>query len=268
MGDWPENDQLTASCASNVTSLTVADGTQYSQGWLLQVDTEAFYVTANGTGTTVPVLRARRGTTAASHASASTILVRPHFLDTEYLLGINSGINATFPMLYQSVVDQSIFPTGGQTYEYTVPNLNSVPIQYISELSFKVTGDLAFRPFTAWDILRGSTPTIRLRRPLPNGNLRIYGFGPLPPLANLTDTLNSLFPLNAEDALTYYAAQYLLESGEARRVREDTGARDDREQANRVGASMAVSQSALQRFLMRIQQSAMPPMPKNVKSVI
>lgn len=267
LGDWPENDASTASISSNGTSLTVTDTTQYSPGWLIQVDTEAMYVSALASATALTVRRGVRGTTAASHVTASTVVVRPHFFDIEYLDALNSAINACFPMLYQPVVDETTVTAAG-TYEYTIPNLNSVPIPYISKVFYKETGDLTYREFKSWEVERGSTPKIKMRRDVPTGLLRVYGFGPLPPLSATTDSLNTLFPVMAEDALVFFAAQYLLSSGEARRVREDTGARDDRESANRTGSSMAASREMLTRFYNRLQQCAMPPMPKNVKSVI
>lgn len=268
IGDWPENDALTASTASNASTLTVADATLYSQGWIVQVDSEAMYVTANGVGTTVTVRRGVRGSVAASHASAATVLVRPHFLDLEYLDALNAGIDATFPFIYKSVVDESI-TTSSSLYEYTVPNLNpGEPIRMLSRISLKETADLAYRRINHWDVMRGATPKIRFRRYLPEGTLRIEGYSPIPQLTSATATLDSLYPAHAVDALWLFAAQWLLASGEARRVREDTGSRDDRENANRLGGSMSASQQLLQRFQLRLLNSAMPPMPKHVKSVI
>lgn len=266
MKDWPEADSLTASQASTTTSFTVADATIYSPGWLVQVDNEGMQV-RSVSGTTVTVLRAARGSTAASHASGATVLMRPRFLDVDVLDAMNAGISATFPWIYQPVIDESIATTDN-TYEYTVPNLNGVPIPYISRLQFKVSGDFAFREFNTWTILRGTTPKIKFRLALPVGALRIHGFGPIPPLTSLTDTLSALYPSYAEDALTMFASQYLLMSGEAARVREDTGARDQRDNANRPGSSSAAANATYQRFQKRLQDSGMPPMPKHVVSTM
>lgn len=269
MGDWPTNDVTTASMTNSGGTVTVGDTSLYAPGWIIQIDVEAFYINNIGSGTVLNCNRAQRGTVAASHANASAIYVRPHFLDIEYLDALNSGINASFPLIYQEVTDESIVTTAG-TYEYTIPTMSAlgVPIPFIWRLSEKVTGDLTFRQFSAWDLVRGGTPKIKLRRDLPPGLLRVQGFGPIEPLVDNSSTLNALFPVRAEDALTLYASQFLLASGEARRVREDTGARDDREQANRTGSSMSAAQSLLQRYQMRLMQAAMPPLPKNIKSVI
>lgn len=267
LGDWPEDDATTASLATNAASISVADTSLYAPGWLIQVDTEAYQVKALTSPTALSVRPAVRGTTTATHASGATILVRPHFLDIEYLDGINGAIEAAFPWIYQPVVDESLTAVA-TTYEYTIPNVNSMPIPYISSVEFKESGDLTFRPFKSWDVRRGSTPVLKLRRSLPTGTIRINGFGPLPRLTDLTSSLDAQFPVVAEDALTFYAAQFLLASGEARRVREDTGARDDRENANRTGSSLAASNALLTRFQMRLRDCGLPPMPKHVISVI
>lgn len=270
MGDNPDNDQITAALTDTTgTTVTVADSSIYSQGFIIQVDAEAMFITAIPTSTTLTVRRGVRQTTAATHTINTSIAYRPHFLDTEYLMALNSGIGATFPLIYQEVTDESIVTTAG-TYEYNIPTMSAlgIPIPFIWRLSAKVTGDLAWRQFSSWDLIRGGTPKIKMRRDLPPGALRIQGFGPIEPLATVGSSLNTLYPVRAEDALTLYASQYLLASGEARRVREDTGARDDREAANRIGGSMTAAQNILQRFQLRLSQSAMPPLPKNIKSVI
>lgn len=267
LNDWPENDALTASVTSNATQITVADTSFYQANTLLQIDTEGFGVISAASGTLLNVRRGVRGTTAASHNSGATILVKPRYLDQMYLDALNAGINATFPWLYQPVVDESL-TTDSTTYEYTIPLLNGTPIPYISKLYFKESSDLAFREFRGWTVNMGSTPKIKLRRPLSTGTLRVYGFGPLPTLSSLTDTLSTLFPVNAEDALTMFAAQYLLGAGEASRVREDTGVRDTKENANTVGSSLNASNAIYNRFVQRIMASGMPPMPKHVINTV
>lgn len=263
MIDWPEGDTLTASCGVNATSLTVADTSVYAPGWLIQVGTEAFMVKSRTSGTVLSVLSGARGTTSATHASGSTVLMNPRFLDTDYLEGINSAIRASFPLLYTVTIDATTATTNA-TYEYNIPSgTNGAPIRAISYLEFKESGDPAYRKFGAWDVARGPTPFVKLRRPLPIGVLRFCGFSEIPPLADLTASLDVSFPVNAEDYLVLYTAQYLTASGEAMRVRQDTGPNDDREAANRPGSSISLSNSLYQRAFTRLQQSAMPPMPKH-----
>lgn len=94
-----------------------------------------------------------------------------------------------------------------------------------------------------------------------NGSaVRLNGFGPFPTMPSTTSVLDPLFPSMAEYPLVEFAASYLMESGEARRVAQDRGLVDQREQANRVGASMQASQALQARFERRLQMVGMPPM--------
>lgn len=267
LGDWPQEDGLTASVSSSA-NLTVADATIYSPGWLVEVDEEAMYVSA-AAGTTLTVRRGVRGTTAATHANSATILRRPHFLGIEYLDALNNALDATFPLLYKPVNSEFTGDTS-TAYEYDVPNMTTLsrPIPFLSELQYQNPGDTKFLRVNRWNVVRGETPLVRLSVPLEGGGrLRFIGFGPFAHLLTTADSLDSYFPYHAEDLLVEYAAQLLLASGEARRVREDTGARDEREGANKTGASMNASNAIFQRFSVRLNSAAMPPMPKHVVPV-
>jgi hypothetical protein len=268
MGDWPDLDASTASISSNGTTLTVADTTKYAPNWTVQLDTEAFLITALAGGTTLTVRRAMQGTTAASHASGASVLIRPQFLDQEYLDSINAAILATFPYVYKPVVDETLTSVAG-TYEFTIPNMPgtyegaSIPIPVLYKVAVKETADLVFRAKQDWEVVRGSTPKLKFRRDEPAGTIRLRGFGPFPPLA-FTDSLDTLFPIQATDALVEYACGRLLASGESRRVRNDAFPIDQREQANRTGSSTAAGNDLYRRFVLRLQNAAMPPLPRHV----
>lgn len=269
MRDWPEFDALTASCTSSSTTVTVANATIYQGNWPIQIDSEVCIV-ASGVGTTLTLKRRGAwGSTAASHANAATIMVRPNFYDIEILDALNAGLGAAYPLIYKPVLQEFTGVTETE-YEYAIPDMTGLttPIPYISRLEYRDTSVDPFRPLRAYKIIRGPTPIIRLRRTLPaGGTLRFVGFGPYAPLA-AGDSLNDSFPINAEDVLVWFASQYLLASGESGRVRVDTGAIDNREQANRVGASMQASNTLFQRFQLRLRDAGMPPMPPHVVAVI
>lgn len=271
MGDWPEEDVLTASLSSSASSITVADGTLYAGRSLIEIDSEVLYVTANGSGTSASVRRGLRGSSAASHASSSTVLIRPAFTQLEVIDALNAALEAAFPWVYRQVIDTTLSGSSG-VYEYSVPDMTGFTgysIPYISTIELKSTGDSAYRKAHAWEIIRGATPKIKFRRALDGTEtIRINGYGPLPRLASLSDTLPAQFPPPAEFALIEYAGSYLMASGEARRVRVDRGNIDNREQANQVGSSMRGADALLRRFYARLAQAGMPPMPKHVKSVI
>jgi hypothetical protein len=264
VGDYPELDTLTASVTSSST-LSVADTTIYARGWAIQVDQEAMLVKALTSATVLTTQRGHAGTTAASHVNSATVLIKPAFLDLEILDALNYALGNTFPYLYRPVLDTSL-TTLASTYEYTVPNLGSVPIPYVSAVEVKESGDTAYRPVRAWEIQRGATPKIQFRRQqTAGGTIRVHGFGPFGRLA-VTDSLDTQFPIDCEDLLVTGAGEYLLSSGEARRVRQDVGMPDQRENANRTGSSMQASNALLSRFERALLRKAMPPMPKHVQA--
>jgi hypothetical protein len=266
--DWPDQDALTASTTSASTTLTVADTSLYYVNEPIEVDQEAMVVRDLTSGTVLTVHRGAFGSTAASHASSATVLGRPRFFQVEIIDAINNGIDACFSDIYKPV---SADYTGltGSTYEYSIPSVDGSPIGYISELQIKEPGDLAFRPFRGWTIARSSTPFIKLRRlPVALSTLRINGYGPFPHLSALTDTMDATWPANADMLPVLFAVSQLAMSGEALRVRADTGAIDSRESATKPGSSMAFGQQMLQRFDYMLRRLAMPPMGPHVQSVL
>ncbi len=268
--DWPSYDTITASLTSSGTSLTVADSTIYSARWWVELGYEIMRVSAMPSATAVTVARGELGSTAVSHGSGTSILIRPDFYSVEIIDALNAGQAATFPAIYRPIIDTSTTTTD-DTYEYTVPNIpsGSTPIPYISTIEIKDSGETDYRPLRRWDIRRGATPKIVFpSSTTAGGTLRINGYGPFADLTTSTSTIDTLYPSTAEDLPVLYAAQQLLASGEARRVRVDTAAIDDREQATRAGASISVSNAILQRFAARLNDAAMPPMPKHIKAVL
>jgi hypothetical protein len=267
--DFPVEDSISASVSSSAGTLsTNYDATVYTKNMLIEIESELMRVVSDGSGTSVTVNRGVRGSTAASHASGSSILRAPAFYAVEILDALNEGIQATYPLLYKPFTNEY---TGiaADTYEYQVPTMTSpaVPIPHIHRIQVKVPGDLAFREKRDWVIIRGATPFIKFRSPPdPNSTVRIEGFGPFPLLTSTSSTLDSLFPVQAEYLPCLYAAAVLLSSGEAGRSRADTGVRDDRESANRVGASAALSRDLEGRFARRLSAMAMPPMSRHVIS--
>lgn len=271
MRDWPDEDVLTASMASGATTMTVADATKYADNWHIEIDNEAIVVTATpSSGTSVSIRKGARGTTAATHVNSSVILVRPAFLAVEILDAFNAGLEALYPYIYKAVVDESLSVTVGN-YEYEIPDMPSdtdAQIYHLSEVSIMESGDETFYKRRDWDVLRGATPKIRFKRQTSTaGDIRLYGYGPFPRLT-LSGSLDTQFPRQAEELLVIYAGAYLMASGEAGRVRVDTGASDNREQANAAGVSMRASDQLLRRFYQRRQDAAMPALPRHVKAVL
>lgn len=268
--DWPDQDVLTASVSDVGTTLTVADGTLFPKNWQLEIDSEVLTVSTTGTGTSVPVRRGARGTTAATHANASVILIRPNFFQTEILDAINAALQECYPLIYQAVSSEydGIL---ADTYEYNIPNMpgtyggDSIPVPFLSKLEMKFPGQTQYGEIRNYEILRGASPFFKLRFTPDAGTLlRLTGYGPFPDLA-IGDSLNAQFPRTAIEALVVGASSFLLMSGEAGRVRVDTLATDDREQANRSGSSMSASAALYQRFRQMLNQAALPPLNRHAK---
>lgn len=268
--DWPVQDTLTADVTDTTsTSLTVADGTAFPANWTIQIDDEAFAVTATGTGTTVPVRRGWYGSTAATHTTGAAILIRPAFTNVEILDALNSALDACFPLIYRPVATDW---TGinSTDYEYSIPDMGTLgrPIPYLSKVEYQISATLPFAELRSWRVVRGDTPLVKFKAPLNGGGtLRFSGYGPFAQLTTSASTLDSLFPAHAESLLVDFAAQQLLMSGEAGRVRNDTGPLDNREAANKTGSSASASNAVYQRWAQKLRSAAMPPMPPHVVSV-
>lgn len=264
-------DSLTASVASTTssTTLTVADSSKYAVNQPLELDGEVMLVRSIASSTTLTVKRAAYSSTASAHASGAAILIKPQFFTVEILDALNYGLDMTFPLLYKEIADTSLTTTA-DTYEYTIPTVTATgqAISRISDVELKEPGDFAYRRTSAWTVLRGSTPKLKFRRLYSTGaTIRVRGYGPFGHFAALTDSLDSQFPYHAEFPLVEFAASYLLESGEARRVRIDVGPVDARENAN-PGASMAASDRVLGRFERNLLKCAMPPLPRRCVAVM
>jgi len=141
-------------------------------------------------------------------------------------------------------------------------------IRHLSRVEVKVPGGQEWLPRRRWSVRRGGVGANGASENLivfqhldtVGSSIRLSGFGPFPSLNVAADVLDTQWPIMAEYPLVEFAASYLMESGEARRVTVDRGLVDQREQANRVGASMQASQALLNRFERRMAAVAMPPM--------
>lgn len=265
--DWPDEDVTTASLSSNGTTLTIGDGTIYAKNWHIEIDQEVITLAANGSGTTATIRRGSLGTTATTHVTASPILIRPKFFTFEIINALNAAQQDSFPLLYKPVIDTSLTTTSN-TFEYTIPNMpgtyngDTIPIQYISMVEMKQTGDTDYGQVREYRIRRGATPKIQFMWEPPSGaTVRIHGFGPFPDFLTVIGVVDTLYRKNALNALVVGAASHLSMSGELGRLGIDTLAMDDREQANRVGSSLSVSNSLYGRYRAMLNNASMPRMP-------
>jgi uncharacterized membrane protein YgcG len=264
MGDYGTTDTLTVSLSASATSMTVTDSTIYSARWIVQVDNELLYTKGTPTSVAVSIGRGHQGTTAASHANSSVLTIQPAFSDQEYLDALNEAVDASFPMLYQRVQDESLTAVVATDWEYTIPNLNGAPIPYIAKVWVLETGDTQYREKRDWSVIRGATPILVFNRS-ETGTVRIDGYGPFPSFSSTSSTVSAQWPQSADSFLVEYACQRLLTSGEARRVRQDVGMPDQRENATRTGSSMSAANALFSRADTLLRKCAMAPMPRPIK---
>ena len=185
---------------------------------------------------------------------------------------LNEAIQACYPLIYKQVLDTSLTILSN-VWEYTVPNMpgtyngDSIPIQSIERIEIQEPGVVPYFPTSAYATLRGATPKIKFfNLETPGAKLRIRGHGSFPDLASFADTLDAQWPKQAVYLPPLYAAASLLMSGEAGRVRVSSSPVDDREQANRTGSSMQAGQYLMQRFYQELIRSAMPPLPRAIRT--
>lgn len=271
---WPSSvDTLSVSITSTATTVTIADTTQFGAGDIVEVDYESMLVKSLLGGTTFTVVRGYHGSTPATHAAAATVLIGPGFDAVEIIDALNAAKDECYPYVYRPVIDTSL-AADSITYEFSVPNMpgtysgDTVVMPFISHIDLLVTGDVSYKRLDSWTVERGASPVIKFRRAPVKGTIRIHGFGPFADLTAATDTVDPLFPKNAERILPLGAAYSLLGSGEAGRTRDDTGARDDREAANKPGNAISLANQLERRFEKDLARVSMPPMPKTVVSVI
>jgi hypothetical protein len=245
--------------------MTVADGTIYPRNFHVEIGYETLTVSTTGSGTSVPVRRAQQGSNASVHSSGDTVLINPNFLAVEIIDAINYAQADAFPYIYKDVLDTSL-TTATNTFEYTIPSIDSIAMKYVSQVEIKPTGESDYRMIRDYSIRRGATPKIQLMwEPASGGSLRIHGYNPFPDVT-LGGNMDTRFPANAVLPIVIGAASYLTASGEAGRLRADTGIIDQRESANRAGSSLSFSNSLYQRFRTQIAESAiMPRLPIHAK---
>lgn len=266
--DWPDWDATTASMGSLDTSVSVADSSRYYKNETIEIDQEDMIVRAIPDGTTLTVARGAYGSTAATHSSGADVVMKPAWTAVQILDALNAAIQATYPYVYQEVMDTST-TIATNTYEYAVPNMpgtyggDTIPMQRIRAIDILDPGatNLPYVPLSGWLLRRDITaPMIKLTYlENPGATLRIRGYGPFPDI-DFGGSLHDAFPRNLVQALVEYAASVLLMSGEAGRLRADAQLMDTREAAQRPGSSLNAANAAEARFTRRLSNNAMPPM--------
>lgn len=266
--DWPSWDVITVAISStSATTIKVVDTTRYYVNETLEIDQENMIVRAIADGTTLTVSRGAYGSTAATHLINTEILMKPAWVFQQYVDAINSAIQAAYPWVYQEVMVSSITILA-DTWEYAVPNMpgtyggDTIFIPRIRDIDILDPGatGVTYVPMSGWGLRRDITaPKIKLNYlENPGATLRVRGYGPFPDVT-AAGNLHAAWPRNLSMALTEYGASCLLMSGEAGRLRADATLLDNREAAQKPGASLNAANVAEARWQRRLMNAGLPP---------
>jgi hypothetical protein len=111
---------LVNSVNASETTLSVADGTVVDQG-LIEIEDELVYVESSDSGAAVvpPYGRGYLGTTAASHAANTQVIVDPAFPKTNIRTAVDNALRALYPSLY--AVETTELTAGAAVTSYELP---------------------------------------------------------------------------------------------------------------------------------------------------
>jgi hypothetical protein len=248
MRDWSAIDVSTAQITNVATVLPVSDGTLYRAGDKVVLDQEMMYITGVATNS-LTVRRAYLGTTAATHVTASTVLM-------------NQGLRELWPYFFKRVEDTSLISVINQQ-DYAMPAAfgesgRVLRIRYL-EPGGTPNMERELRNFEHRRGVGGSANTIAVTGVSFVGGctLRLIGLAPFTTdmaFAGVTDT--SLIDSGVE-ALVMYAEYYLKSADEYERERT-RGAKGVGGSAVPAGASASAADRALAKFTRYCQQHAQP----------
>jgi hypothetical protein len=250
IGDYPAFDVTTSAPNTAAATFTSANTAAYQVGQTIAIDQEQMFVTAVG-ATSISVTRGWRGSTAASHATSTPVLLSPQFGPQDILDALNEGLRAIWPYFFKWVEDETVSTTSDLQADYAMPTAfgESGLVTDMEILMPGLTND-GWRGFRWFRHLRGANGnTISLVRIPPVGTkIRMKGLAPFNQdlaYGNFTDIqlIDSGVP-----ALVIYAQHYLLQQREANRV-VNTKAANLLPAGAPAGQNVALSQFHYQRFI-------------------
>lgn len=209
-GTIEERNKLVSSLSATATSVSLSyDLGAIRAGAVIQVDSELMYVwevVAGGKSATVE--RGFNGTTAASHANGTVVIVNPKFPRAQLMEALNdelmdlcSPVNGLYKVKtidfdYNAAKRQTNIPIAGE-----VIDLVEVRYRYIATDYKQVNGVKLLRNLPTKDF--GSSYGIQIDSLIPTSSVRIVYKTPFNRVVAETDDLqaNAGFPESAEDIL-------------------------------------------------------------------
>lgn len=265
LGDWPAFDKLTAQAIDTATSVAVREGGNFSVGQRIVIEGEMLYITAvSGTGAAnLTVDRGWMGTTAATHASASTILVDPVYNPQLLLDGLNEGLRLLWPYFYKRGISAGtdVITSVGQA-DYAMPSPFQVNQGRVLRCQILQPGGLndMWREYRRFETIRGAggvTLHFRGVAPDPGTYYRVLGIVPFATDMTYTGNTDTELPDAAIPALTMYATHYALLYAESKRL-GGAGASNIGPSGKQPGQTSALSGIWMQKFQTYLDSNGMP----------
>lgn len=228
LSDWEYEDRLQGSLSASAVTFDVLDGTRFSSGDLLQIDSEYLYVDSVSSNT-LTVRRGWRGSTAAVHGDDAAVFRNLNWTDDQLRRWVNESFADMYPRLYIRQVGSL---TGAASSEYTLPADVTQRSQIEDvEVQFSTTR----MPITAFRVV-DEPPELYVERNLVGYTLKVTYVKPFPALSS--DDERTTLPETAKYLPVYYACARAMEQNEVKRIRFDSYEVTQDERVSREGSQL------------------------------
>ncbi len=204
------------------TSVSLSSIADISPRQVLMVDNELLEVieTFAGTPPTATVIRGARGSTAATHTSATTVRIDPVYGNHEYLRFLNQALDASFPSLY-SISDSHATAVAADTWEYDIPTTCAI----LARIEIETSTTDVFELNRNWGYQDHNTIVLKDAATLTVGRaIRFIGYAKFDAMT-ISGNLDTDFPESNATAIEYLvvkAVAHALRGRQAPIARRDS----------------------------------------------
>jgi hypothetical protein len=258
-GQHERSTYLTSGIDADDTSLPVADGTVVDQG-LIEIDDELLYVESSSSGAAVipPYGRGYLGTTAATHASGTQVIVDPAFPRKTIRDAVENTLRSLYPRLY--AVSTTELTAAAATTSYELP----ATAQRVISASWQEVGGTGYWvPVRRWRVdsdansdLSSTGRAIQITDLITPGQpIQVVYAKDFGSFTDSSTTLASVGLLDSmKDVLVYGACVELLQFLEASRQNMDSVQNQERAKHVPVGSASALARQLLGLFERRVTE--------------
>jgi hypothetical protein len=235
-------------------------------GTFLQIEDEVVLVSKTHPGGSPPsisIIRAQRGTTAATHAAGVLITFNPIWTNVEILRAVNQAQDSAFPSLYQTGDDSTTY-VATDVYEYTVPS----SIQYLCQAWVETgVGTGLYQMSRMWSRATATKILLEDADRYVGNRIRFIGYGRFSAMT-LSGNIDADFPESNANAIEYLvvkATANLLKGRQATLGRRDSfvGVTDSFQQAQPFMSTLSAKELD-KHALSLLNQVRMPRIPEFV----